>query len=108
MYRAIWSDAVLAESDHTERMEGNHYFPRESLNNEFFSASATTSRCYWKGSASYYTITVNGKVNEDAAWYYAHPSPAAQNIRDHVAFWKGVRIVEVPSTGHSPQPGRDG
>lgn len=106
MYRAIWNDAVLAESDHTEIVEDNHYFPRESLHTEFFGASPTSSQCYWKGSASYYTITVNGKINKDAAWYYAQPSPAAGSIRDHVAFWKGVRVVEVTEAGHSSQPGR--
>ncbi len=96
MYRAIWNDVVLAESDHTVKVEGNHYFPPDSLNKEFFSASPTTSQCAWKGSASSYTITVSGKVNKDAAWFYAHPSPAAEIIRDRVAFWKGVRILEVP------------
>ncbi|MBT2596449.1 DUF427 domain-containing protein [Arthrobacter sp. ISL-72] len=106
MYRAIWNDAVLAESDHTEIVEGHHYCRRESLHTEFFSASPTTSQCYWKGSANYYTITVNGKVNKDAAWYYAQPSRAAGNIRDHVAFWKGVRVVEVSEAGYPSQPGR--
>lgn len=106
MYRAIWNEAVLAESDHTVRVEGNHYFPPASLNNEFFSASASTYHCFWKGSANYYTITVNGKVNRDAAWYYAHTLPAAENIRNHVAFWKGVRVVEVPEPVHSPVSGR--
>ena len=105
MYRAMWNGAVPDEPDHTVSVEGNHYFPRESLNNEFFSDSATTRHCSWKGSAN---ITVNGKVDKDAAWYYAHPLPAAANIRDDVAFWKAVRIVEEPRTGHSPRRGRHG
>lgn len=106
MYRAIWDDIVLAESEHTVRVEGNHYFPPEALNSEYFTTSPTTSQCPWKGSASYYSITVNGTVNHDAAWYYPRPAPAAENIRGHVAFWKGVRVIEIRDTDGSPESGR--
>lgn len=92
MARALWNDAVLAESDHTVRVEGNDYFPPESLNEEYFTESSTTSRCPWKGLAHYYDVVVDGDTNRDAAWYYPQPSEAAQEIRDHVAFWNGVRV----------------
>ncbi len=98
MYRAIWNDVVLAESGHTVRVEGNHYFPPDSIKSEYFTNSSTTPQCPWKGAASYYTITANGKVNRDAAWYYPRPSTAAANIRDHVAFWNGVRVIETGAT----------
>jgi uncharacterized protein (DUF427 family) len=92
MPRAVWNGAVLAESDQTVRLEGNHYFPPESLNREFFTGSSTTSTCPWKGQARYYDVTVDGKTNPGAAWYYPDPSPAARQIKDHVAFWRGVRV----------------
>ncbi|MBG6240188.1 uncharacterized protein (DUF427 family) [Mycetocola sp. CAN_C7] len=98
MYRAIWNDVVLAESEHTVQVEGNHYFPPESLRTEYFEASQTTSRCAWKGSAEYYTVTGNGKANRDAAWVYRNPSPAAEDIRGYVAFWKGVQVEETESS----------
>ena len=91
--KAVWSDTVLAESDHTVVVEGNHYFPRGSLKPEYFQESASHTVCYWKGVASYYTVVVDGKTNKDAAWYYPEPSPAATEIRDHVAFWHGVKVV---------------
>lgn len=75
MLRAVWNGAVLAESGHTVKLEGNHYFPAESLRREYLSASPTTSTCPWKGQARYYHVTVNSKINRDAAWYYPHPSP---------------------------------
>ena len=92
MPRAIWNDTVLAESDQTEIVEGNHYFPPGSVNQQYFQKSETHTTCPWKGVASYYTIVVNGQVNKDAAWYYPEPKAAAKNIKDHLAFWKGVRI----------------
>ena len=90
--KAIWRDAVLAESDKTEVVEGNHYFPPDAINREYFSESQTHTTCPWKGEASYYDVVVNGEVNRDAAWYYPEPKPAASNIKDHVAFWRGVTI----------------
>ena len=92
MARAIWNGKVLAESDRIEVVEGNHYFPAESINKEYFKSSGTHTSCPWKGIASYYTIDVDGKRNEDAAWYYPEPKDAAKQIRNHVAFWKGVRV----------------
>jgi uncharacterized protein (DUF427 family) len=90
--KAIWNDAVLAQSDKTELIEGNHYFPPESLHRSYFEESSTSSVCGWKGTASYYNIIVNGQENKDAAWYYPTPLPDAKNIAGYVAFWKGVRI----------------
>ncbi|MFQ5568295.1 MAG: DUF427 domain-containing protein [Rhodothermales bacterium] len=92
--KAMWNGAVLAESDATVLVEGNHYFPPESINRAFFTGSDTHTRCPWKGLASYYTIEVNGESNVDAAWYYPSPSDAAGHIKDHVAFWRGVQVVE--------------
>jgi len=92
MTKAIWNGATIAQSDETVVVEGNHYFPRESVHKEFLQASSTTTRCPWKGTAKYYSLRVDGKTNEDAAWYYPDPSPAAANIKDHVAFWRGVEV----------------
>lgn len=92
MAKAIWKDTVLAESDTFETVEGNIYFPPDSLNREYFTESATTTGCPWKGTAQYYSVSVDGEVNSDAAWYYPDPKPAAENIRDHVAFWRGVQV----------------
>ncbi len=92
MARATWNGAVLAESDHFEEVEGNVYFPREAIRREYFSESPTHTVCPWKGTASYFSVTVDGETNTDAAWYYPDPRDAAANIRDHVAFWKGVRV----------------
>jgi uncharacterized protein (DUF427 family) len=92
MPRAVWNDAVLAESDRCEVVEGNQYFPPESVRREYLRASRTHTTCPWKGEASYYDVVVDGKVNSDAAWYYPAPKEAAKQIRDHVAFWKGVRV----------------
>jgi len=92
MPKAMWNGAVLAESDNTIVVEGNHYFPPESLNEEYFAQSPATSRCPWKGTASYYDVVVDGKSNRGAAWYYQDPSPAAADIKDRVAFWRGVRV----------------
>ncbi len=91
--KAIWNNTVLAESDETIVIEGNHYFPPESIKREFFKASDTHSTCPWKGVASYYTLEVDGQRNEDAAWYYPETSDLARKIKNYIAFWKGVEIV---------------
>ncbi len=92
--KAIWNDVILAESDDTIMIEGNHYFPPESIHKEYFKLSDSKTICPWKGVASYYTIVVNGQENKDAAWYYADPKDAARQIKNHVAFWKGVKVVK--------------
>jgi uncharacterized protein (DUF427 family) len=92
MPQAVWNGAVLARSERTEVVEGNHYFPPEAIDRRYFRPSGTHTECGWKGTASYYDIEVDGKVNKDAAWYYPAPKPAAANIAGHVAFWKGVRV----------------
>ena len=92
--KAIWKGAVLAESDKTIVVEGNHYFPSDSINQEYFRESDTQSTCWWKGLASYYDIVVNGEVNKDAAWTYPSPKDAAQHITGYVAFWRGVKVRE--------------
>jgi uncharacterized protein (DUF427 family) len=94
MAQAIWNGAVIAESDDTVVVEGNHYFPRSSLKTEHFADSDKHTVCPWKGTASYLTVTVDGKSNSDAAWYYLDPKDAAAQIRDRVAFWKGVAVEE--------------
>ena len=91
--KAIWNGAVLAESDDTLVVEGNHYFPANSISEEFFAPSATHTVCGWKGTADYYDVVVNGATNKDAAWFYPTPKDAAQEIENRVAFWKGVEIV---------------
>ena len=91
--KAIWNGVVLAESDDTVVVEGNHYFPRESLAEQHFAPSDNRSVCHWKGTANYFHVEVDGKRNPNAAWYYATPSEAAAEIRDHVAFWHGVEVV---------------
>jgi uncharacterized protein (DUF427 family) len=93
MPKAIWNNIVLAESDDTVVVEGNHYFPREAVSWEYFKDSQTHSTCPWKGVASYYTVVVDGQENRDAAWYYPEPSKAAEAIKGHVAFWRGVKVV---------------
>jgi uncharacterized protein (DUF427 family) len=89
---ATWNGRVIAQSDETEMVEGNHYFPPETINREFFRDSAESSVCPWKGTASYFDVVVDGEVNSGAAWYYPSPSRAAANIKDHVAFWRGVKV----------------
>lgn len=91
--KAVWNGAVLAESDETIVVEGNHYFPPGSLHLEHFTPSGRQTTCPWKGRASYYTIEVDGQRNEAAAWTYRSPTSAAAQIRDHVAFWHGVKVV---------------
>lgn len=90
--KAIWKDAVIAESADTVVVEGNHYFPPESLRREHLKPSSRTSVCGWKGTANYYDVVVGGEVNRDAAWYYAEPLDAAKGIRGRIAFWQGVRV----------------
>jgi len=92
--KAIWNGKVIAESDDTIIIEGNHYFPPDSIKKEYFKSSEIHSVCPWKGTASYYTINVGGEKNTDAAWYYPAPKAGAENIENYVAFWKGVEITE--------------
>jgi len=92
MAKAIWNGKTIAESAEFETVEGNVYFPPEAIKKEYFKPSEHTSVCGWKGTASYYTLSVDGSENPNAAWYYPAPKPAAANIKDHVAFWKGVTI----------------
>ena len=98
MARAIWNGAVLAESDQTIVVEGNHYFPPQSIHRQYFKPSDTHTTCGWKGEASYYHIEANGQLNRDAAWYYLEPKEAAAQIKGHVAFWKGVQVDPAPAT----------
>lgn len=95
MFRAIWNGEVLAESNRTIVVEGNHYFPPDSIHREFFRENNSHTTCPWKGLASYYDVQVNGAVNKDAAWYYPVPKEAARQIKDYVAFWNGVKVQEV-------------
>jgi uncharacterized protein (DUF427 family) len=90
--RAIWNGKVLAESERYESVEGNVYFPPQSVRREYLKESGTRTVCPWKGVAHYYSLEVDGKSNPDAAWYYPEPKPAASKIRDHVAFWHGVAV----------------
>jgi uncharacterized protein (DUF427 family) len=92
MANATWNGQIIAESDDFELVEGNVYFPRTALNAEFFKASTHSTVCGWKGTASYFDVIVDGKVNANAAWYYAEPKTAASNIAGYVAFWKGVEV----------------
>ena len=101
MMRALWNGQVIAEAPETVHIEGNHYFPAESIRREFFTDSATTTVCGWKGTANYLSVSVEGAVNPDAAWYYADPKSAASEIKDHVAFWHGVTVEASPATGAS-------
>lgn len=95
MKRATWNGVVVAESDDIVTVEGNAYFPVSSLKREYFKSTDTHTSCPWKGTASYYSLDVNGKVNPDAAWYYAQPSDAAKQIAERVAFWKGVVVTDT-------------
>ena len=92
--KAIWNNQIIAESNDTVEVEGNHYFPKESINQEFLKESSTSTVCPWKGTASYYSLDVEGKENPDAAWSYPQPSELAKNLKDYVAFWKGVEVTE--------------
>ncbi len=92
MPKAIWNGAVIAESEETVVVEGNHYFPPDSVNREYLQDSQTQTTCPWKGEASYYHVMVNGELNADAAWYYPDPKSKASHIKDHLAFWHGVEV----------------
>lgn len=101
MIRAVWNGVVLAEAPRTVQLEGTHYFPSESLHREHLVESSTMTVCPWKGLARYYTVVVDGAANPDAAWCYPKPSPLARRIKNHVAFWNGVRI-EGERDGEAP------
>lgn len=92
--KAIWNGTVFAESADTVVVEGNHYFPADAIRSEYFKSSATHTVCPWKGTASYYTLEVNGQQNPDAAWYYPETKDAARNIEGRIAFWKGVQVCD--------------
>tara|TARA_R100000935_G_C2777712_1_gene140350 strand:- start:487 stop:768 length:282 start_codon:yes stop_codon:yes gene_type:complete len=92
--KAIWNNEVIAESNETKIVENNYYFPKDSIKCEYFKPSKTTTRCVWKGEASYYDLEVNGEKNKDAAWYYPQASHAAKPIENYVAFWKEVKVTE--------------
>ena len=92
--KAAWNNRTIAESDETVVVEGNHYFPPDSVNKEYLQPSATHTHCPWKGDASYYNLIVDGETNKDAAWYYPQPKEAAAEIKDRIAFWRGVKVEE--------------
>lgn len=102
MLRAVWNGTLIAEAPRTVVVEGNHYFPPETLHWKYFTESRTRSLCFWRGIARYYTLQAGGRTNPSAAWSYPHPSPLARKIKGHVAFWQGV-VVEG-----SPEPAKDG
>ena len=90
--KAIWNGQIIAESDKTKNVEGNAYFPPDSVHKEFLKSSDTQTVCHWKGTASYYDVAVDGQVNKDAAWYYPDPSDKAAPIKNYIAFWRGVKV----------------
>ena len=92
--KAIWNGEVIAESDKTVVVEGNHYFPHDSITKEYYKETSTHTTCPWKGVASYYTVEVNGSENPDAAWFYPETSELAKGIKNHVAFWRGIKIED--------------
>ncbi len=92
MAKAIWNNQLIAESENTEIVEGNVYFPPESIDMAYVRPCSATTSCAWKGTANYYDLVVDGQTNEQAAWYYASPKPEAENIKGFVAFWKGVTV----------------
>ncbi|WP_394972868.1 DUF427 domain-containing protein [uncultured Croceitalea sp.] len=92
--KAIWNNQIIAESNETKIIENNHYFPPESVNKEYLKPTELHTTCPWKGVASYYSLEVDGKVNQDAAWYYPNPSALAKEIKDYVAFWNGVEVTQ--------------
>lgn len=93
VHQAKWNGEVVAESDQCVKVEGNYYFPPDSIKKDYFRPTSTTSHCGWKGEASYYTLVVNGQENKDAAWFYGEPKDAAREIKDYVAFWRGVKVT---------------
>jgi len=92
--KAVWKDTVIAQSKDTVVVEGNHYFPRASLQDKYIKSSDYTTHCFWKGDASYYDLVVDGETNKDAVWYYAKPLDGAEAVKDRVAFWRGVKVSE--------------
>ena len=92
--KAMWKGVVVADSDATRVVEGNHYFPPESIDRKYFKDSKTTTNCPWKGEASYYTLDVDGTRNENAAWHYRTPKEAAAEIKNYIAFWRGIEVTE--------------
>jgi uncharacterized protein (DUF427 family) len=92
--KATWKNRVIAESNDTKVVEGNHYFPKDSVKQHYLKESDTHSTCPWKGEASYYHVEIDGQVKKDAAWYYPEPKSAAAEIKDHVAFWKGIEVID--------------
>jgi uncharacterized protein (DUF427 family) len=92
--KAIWNGQTIAESDETVVVENNHYFPKEAVKADYLVDSPTHTTCPWKGIASYYSLAVDGQTNKDAAWYYPEPKPAASQIKDRIAFWKGVQVID--------------
>jgi len=92
--KAIWNNTIIAESSKTKQIEGNYYFPLKDVQSKYLKKSWMKSVCYWKWIASYYDVIVKGKVNKNAAWYYPHPSPLARGIKNYVAFWSGIEIIE--------------
>ena len=95
--RAVWKGTVLAESDQTIVVEGNHYFPAASVDRQYLRPSSSHTVCSWKGVASYYDVVVSDQVNGDAAWYYSDPKAAASQIKDYIAFWHGIRVEAAPA-----------
>lgn len=93
MVKAIWNNAVIAESDQTEMVEGNHYFPYSAVNQTYLRPSDYSTLCGWKGRASYYDLVVDGATNQNAAWYYPEPKAAAKQVAGYLAFWKGVQVI---------------
>jgi len=91
--KAVWNNTVIAESDSTVIVEGNHYFPADSIEKKYFKKTTLTSVCGWKGMANYYSLTVDGKTLTDCAWYYAEPNDAAKKIKGMIAFWNGVEVI---------------
>jgi uncharacterized protein (DUF427 family) len=91
--KAFWNGAILAESDQGIVVEGNYYFPPDAVSRQYLRESQKHTTCFWKGVASYYDVEVDGKVNKNAAWYYPEPSEAAQQVKDYIAFWHGVQVV---------------
>jgi uncharacterized protein (DUF427 family) len=92
--KAVWNNQIIAESDQTIVIENNHYFPKDSVKAEYLEPTDIHTTCAWKGVASYFSLVVDGKENQDAAWYYPNPKPAAAEIKDYIAFWKGVKVTE--------------
>jgi len=103
--RAVWNGVILAESDITRVVEGNHYFPPEAVHKEYFKENTHHTVCPWKGVASYFDVEVDGQVNRSAAWYYPEPSHAANQIKDYVAFWGGVTVEQVKEDGEVEESG---